>query len=178
MVHNTLSGGALSWLTWPWPLRWTPSRRGVSSPPSVMDHRSDPCDLTITANHGDSLCYYNDRQWFGPGVFGWWMEAHTGSWESESQAGWSRCSMSIDSTGTLSSCSHLYHNEVEILNPGVSRDLWGSLILMFKVTPLRETPTHCLTIFPDHMLISLTSDWAGWLPHLLKEENDEPSYTC
>ncbi len=24
-------------------------------PPGVMDHPSDPCDLTITANHQDSL---------------------------------------------------------------------------------------------------------------------------
>lgn len=79
-------GGGSLWLTWPWPLRWTPSHKGVSVPPSVMDHPSDPCDLTIGANHQDSLRYYNDRQWFGPEVFRWWMAALARSWES-----WIKC---------------------------------------------------------------------------------------
>lgn len=48
---------------------------------------------------------------------------------------------------------------------------------MFKVTPLRETPTHWLTILPDDMLIFVTLDSAGLLPRLLKKEDDELNTT-
>ena len=49
---------------------------------------------------------------------------------------------------------------------------------MFKVTPLGETPTHWLTISPDDMLIFVTLDRAGLLPHLWQKEDDELSKTC
>lgn len=109
-----------------------------------MDHPLDPCDLTIAANHQDSHCYDNDRQWFGPGVFRWWMKAHAESWERLERA---RTRCLLTAFGRLGSCSHLYHNEVEILNPWSGWGSLGTLTLMFKVTPLRETPTHWLTLF-------------------------------
>ena len=109
-----------------------------------MDHPLDPCDLTIAANHQDSHCYYNDRQWFGPRVFRWWMKAHAESWERLERA---RTRCLLTAFGRLGSCSHLYHNEVEILNPWSGWGSLGTLTLMFKVTPLRETPTHWLTLF-------------------------------
>lgn len=54
-VRGILCGRSLYWLTWSWPLRWTPSRTRVRVPPRMMDHPSDPCDLTIVANHQASL---------------------------------------------------------------------------------------------------------------------------
>lgn len=38
------------------------------------------------------------------------------------------------------------------------RESPGALTLMFKVTPLWDTPTHRLPILADDMLISLTLD--------------------
>lgn len=67
-------------------------------PPSMMDHPSDCRDLTIMANHGDSLsgtvmiCNDSGLQYLDDG-----WKLMPGPWERLNQAARSRRSVSIDS---------------------------------------------------------------------------------
>lgn len=135
----------------------------------MMDHPSDPCDLIITANHRGPLSVtvmigkdpgqqYSDDGWrLMPGPDRGWTRLNRAGTQCLLTAlvGWVDVNIFI-----IMKWGYLTLEYVGAL---------GSLTLMFKVTPLRETPTHWLTILPDDMLILVTLDWAGWLPRLLKD---------
>lgn len=159
---------------WPGPDPWgEPHHAEVLG---ATQHDGSPLGLPWSNNHGQSwglsIWYCNDRQWFRPAVFRWWMEAHAGSL-GEAEPGCTEPALGVYWQQLV---GRVVVNIFIIMMWGyLTLDHLVPLTLMLKVTPLWETPTHWLTISEDDMLIPMTSDWAGLLPRLLKSRDDELS---